>query len=120
MEKLSEHINKLPEGDSEEYLKQYKSTLGMLAELYFFNAVSISHLRGMEEGEVKALWKEVFKDRTITLPYEPEKDATIADAVRRYQEKEPSLNWIHRDLKERAKDTEKREDANNNTREGES
>ena len=58
---LTKHIDALPEGDSKEYLKQYKSTLGMIAELYFFTAVSISHIRGLEEGEVKALFKEVFK-----------------------------------------------------------
>jgi hypothetical protein len=108
MEGLSEHINTLPEGQSKEYLEQYKSTLGMIAELYFFNAVSIGHIRGMEEGEVKALFKEVFKDRTITLPYELEKDETLRDIARRYKEKEPLLDWIDRFLKERAKDIERR------------
>jgi hypothetical protein len=108
MEKLSEHINTLPEGQSKEYLEQYKSTLGMIAELYFFNAVSIGHIRDMEEGEVKALFKEVFKDQTINLPYEPEKDETLNDIARRYKEKESLLDWIDKFLKERAKDTERR------------
>jgi hypothetical protein len=108
MERLSEYINTLPKGQSKEYLEQYKSTLGMIAELYFSNAVSIGHIRGMEEGQVKALFQEVFKDREITLPYEPKKDETLSDIARRYKEKEPLLEWIDRFLKERAKDTEKR------------
>jgi hypothetical protein len=40
----------------------------MLAELCTLSAVSTGHIRGMEEGEVKALFKEVFKDQTIIMP----------------------------------------------------
>ena len=118
METLSKHIDTLPEGESKEYLKQYKSTLGMLAELYFFNAVSIGHIRGMEEGEVKALFKEVFKDRTITLPYTPKEGETLHDTVNRYKQKESLLNWIDRYLEGRAKDTERRGDTSTTSNSG--
>ncbi len=42
----------------------------MMAELYFFSAVSLGTIRGLEEGVIKVLFNEVFKDRSITLPYE--------------------------------------------------
>jgi len=42
------------------------------------SAVSTGHIRGMEEeGEVKALFKEVFKDQTIILSYAPKERGNI-------------------------------------------
>jgi hypothetical protein len=105
---LSKHIDTLPEGQSKEYLKQYKSILGMLAELYVYQAATIGHIRGIEMDEVKALWNEVFKDQTITLPHKPKEGETLHDTVNRYKQKESLIDWIDRYLEGRAKDTERR------------
>jgi hypothetical protein len=107
MDELSKHIDTLPEGQSRKYLEQYRFTLGMLAELYFFHAVSLGQIRDMEAGVIQALFKEVFKDRTIQLPYEPEKGTTLRETMERYKEKEPAVNWMDRGLKDKAKDVEK-------------
>jgi hypothetical protein len=74
---ISEQINSLPEGQTKQYLQQYKSILGMIAELYVFSAVSFGQICSIEETVYSVLFKEVFGDRSITLPYNPEKDACI-------------------------------------------
>ncbi len=42
----------------------------------------------------------------MQLPHKSE-DEGRAEIVKRYKEKEPSLNWLDRDLKGRSKDVEK-------------
>jgi hypothetical protein len=105
-EELRKIIKSLPEGQNKQYLQDYDRIIGMIAELYFFNAVSLGTIRGLEGGTIKALFKEVFKDESIQLPYEPEKGTTLRETVDRYKEKEPTVNWLDKDLKDRAKDVE--------------
>jgi len=104
MDKLNEHIEKMPEGQSKEYIKQYHQTLGYIAELYAFQAFTFSNLEG-KDSVIQALFKEVFKDKTIQLPYSPEE--TLSDIVKRLKEKEPTINWVDKELKDKAKDVEK-------------
>jgi hypothetical protein len=106
MDGLSKHFNSLPEGQTKAYLQQYNNTLSLIAELYFFQAVSISHIRFTETGTIQALFKEVFGDRSITLPYEPKKEETLAETAKRLKEKEPKLDWMIKGLDDAAKDLE--------------
>jgi hypothetical protein len=112
MDGLSEHIKSLPEGQTKVYLQQYSNTLSLIAELYFFQAVSLGQIRGMEGGVIQTLFKEVFKDRTITLPYEPKEGETLHDVIKRYKDKEPIIDWQIRDLTDQAKDLENGDDPN--------
>jgi hypothetical protein len=114
MDKLDEHINTLPQGQSRQYLEQYKSLAGMIAELYAFSAASVSKIRSTEQIVIKVLFKEVFGDRTITLPYEPKKEETLAETARRLKEKEPKLDWMIKGLDDAAKDLEPTDKANSN------
>lgn len=106
IDSLSERIKSMPEGVDKTYLMNYKATLGMIAELYVFSAMSMSKTASLEEVVYKVLFKEVFKDRTITLPYEPKEGETLHDIATRYKEREPTLTWIDKDLKHKASDTE--------------
>jgi hypothetical protein len=90
---LSEHINTLPEDQSKEYLKQYNATLGMLAELYFFSAISLSKIRDMERGAVQPLF-EVSKGGSITLPSKPKEGKALRETAKAYRDKEPFLDWM--------------------------
>jgi hypothetical protein len=104
---LSEHINSLPEGQSKQYLEHYKSILSMLAELYFFQAVSLGQIRSMDTGVIRALFKEVFKDRTITLPYEPKEGETLHDIAKSYKENEHNIDWLRKFFEHNSKVGEK-------------
>lgn len=68
MDTLSEHIKTLPEGKDKQYLEQYTSTLGLIAELAFINAATFTRLDSLDQTVYKVLFKEVFGDRTIKLP----------------------------------------------------
>ena len=108
MDTLSEHIKTLPEGQTKEYLQQYKSTLGMIAELAFFNAVSLTEIKGLKEVVFKVIFREVFGDREIQLPYEPKKEETLHGIARGYKEREPIIDWQKRFLEEVRKRLRKR------------
>jgi hypothetical protein len=108
MDRLQEQIDKLPDSDAKNYQMNQKSIVSLLAELYFFQAVSLGQINGMDKGVIRALFKEVFGNRQIQLPYEPEKDETLHEAVNRYKKKEPTIDWIDRDLKDKAKDIEQK------------
>jgi hypothetical protein len=60
---------------------------------------------------VRALQAKVFGNESIQLPYKSE-DEGLAEIVKRYKEKEPTINWLHRDLKELSKDVEKTNENN--------
>lgn len=45
-------------------------------------------------------------DKGITLPYIPEDNETLRDAIKRYKEKEPFIDWNVKELKDKAKETE--------------
>ena len=104
---LSGHINSLPEGQSKQYLQQYKYTLGMLAELYFFQGVSFGQIHSMETGAIRALFKEVFKDRIITLPYDPKEGETLHDVAKSYKENERYVDWLRKFFEHNSKVGEK-------------
>ncbi len=94
-------------------LEQHKWLIGAIAELYYLHA----SIRGdllQTNDLVQALRREVFGQETITLPHEPQKDATLAETASRYKQNEPEINWIVRGLREEAKDTEKKEEGANN------
>jgi hypothetical protein len=55
---------------------------------------------------LKALYAKVFGNESIQLPHKSE-DEGLAEIVKIYKEKEPTLNWLDRDLKELSKDVEK-------------
>jgi hypothetical protein len=60
---------------------------------------------------VRALHAKVFGNESIQLPYKSE-DEGLVEIVKRYKEKEPTLNWLDRDLKELSKDVEKTNENN--------
>jgi hypothetical protein len=52
----------------------------------FFCAVSLGTIRGLEEAVIKALYKKVFGNKSIQLPFKPSKDETLEELVKRYYE----------------------------------
>ena len=80
--------------------------MSLIAELYFFNAVIFGELQKLSI-RFQPLYKEVFGDKErINLPYTPEDNETLRDAIKRYKEKEPFIDWNIRDLKDKAMETE--------------
>jgi hypothetical protein len=106
IDKLSEHIKTLPEGQNKQYLEQYRSTLSMMAELAFFSAVSMTEMKNMKEVVYRVLFKEVFGNREIILPYEPKEEETIHGIAKDYNERKPFIDWQRRFLVEEANDLE--------------
>jgi hypothetical protein len=114
---LSEHIKTLPEGQTKQYLEQYKSTLGMIAELAFFSAVTFNEIKSLKDVVFKVFFKEIFGDKVIQLPYEPKKDETLHGIARDYNERKPFIDWQRRFLEEEAKDLEDKDRENNSSEE---
>jgi hypothetical protein len=105
-EELRKIIKSLPEGQNKQYLQDYDRIISLIAELFYFQAVSMGQIKATDEPII-ALFKEVFgPEGSITLPYEPRKGETLYETAKRYKEKEPAVNWLDKDLKDRAKDLE--------------
>ena len=62
---------------------------------------------------MRTRYTKVFGNESIQIPYKSE-DEGLAKIVKIFKEKEPSLNWLDRVLKERSKDVEKTNEYNEN------
>lgn len=80
---LSEEIRIEQNQDRKTALDQNKWIIGAIAELYYFHASVRAHLQ-QTNSLVEAIRAEVFGQKSIRLPHQPQNDATIADTVRRY------------------------------------
>ncbi len=102
---MEKYADLLPKGERKQYLQAINQVMSFVGELYFFNAVTFGELQKMRM-QFQPLYKEIFGDNGISLPYIPEDNETLRDAVKRYKEKEPFIDWNVRTLKEKAKETE--------------
>ena len=105
IEQLSNHINGIPEGETKTYLHHYKFLLESISDLYSLNSLCLNELTGHEDW-LKKLHGKVMGKESFTSKTQVNEEG-LEQVVRRYKEKETTLDWLHRDLNEISKDLEK-------------
>jgi hypothetical protein len=74
--KIEHYADLLPQGQRKQYLQAINQVMSFVGELYLFNTVTFAELQKLQR-QLQPLYKEVFGDKEITLPYVPEDNETI-------------------------------------------
>jgi hypothetical protein len=95
---LSEKLHKVKEETlTKEIWTMNRDLLNMIADLYVSQAASISYAKATREM-FKPLWKEVFGDKEIQLPYELEAK-TLSESLETLKRHEKNLEWLEKFFK---------------------
>lgn len=95
---LSEKLHNVKEETlTKEIWTMNRDLLNMIADLYVSQAASISYAKATREM-FKPLWKEVFGDKEIQLPYELEAK-TLSESLETLKRHEKHLEWLEKFFK---------------------
>lgn len=97
---LSENLAKTKDGTfTKEILTMNRDLLNMIADLYVSQAAAISYAKATREM-FEPLWKEVFGDKEVQLPYEPEGEGkTLSENLETLKRHEKNLEWLEKFFK---------------------
>lgn len=108
LDKIKVSIELMPEGDHRQLWETYHRSSSLIAELYGIHALTISSILELNLM-IKPLLKRTFGDKPVDLEYKLEGES-LDEVAKKYKQMEPTINWMDKDLKDKAKDTE---DVNN-------
>ncbi|KAF0870240.1 DUF342 domain-containing protein [Candidatus Nitrosocosmicus sp. SS] len=108
-DKIEKVIKNLPEGSEERDQLMFKKMVINLLQQDTSDITSLYVEIDQIKSSIEILWSETLgKDKSFTLPYE-KKDKSVMDRVEEQEGYKKVVEWVKKDLEEKAKDTEFRD-----------